>query len=305
MRPAGNLRFVEFHQPRESREVQYITANGERTYQRHQTERILPSVEVDDFDMKESAHAPHQDVSQKCDASLRDMHVHGRPQYPSRSAADPRDYKAYHNLKRARDYDQAQIVSERPKRPPTYDDRDRVMVVSVDGHAPDENVHLRATESMYDNVPVIVKYDSSTVRLAPRAERDFDSDWRVHPDSHPRQGQHGRSLDLSRGEENVVPRESRRASYTQPAQRTFLPESYRTIDASHSYTFAPERMPAFQPSNTRIVRKETAGDGRFVMHAENSSHHGHYYGKASGVVENDTLPPRESVIYAPSRRAGG
>ena len=306
MLPADSTRFVEFQQPRETREVQYITANDEPPHQRHQSERVLPSVEADDFDTKEPAHAPRHENSQYWDTSLHDMNAYRRSQYPLRSAVEPRNHIDYPNLKRARDDDQVYMVSERPRRPLTYDDRDRIMVVPVDGHAPDKIVHQQATESIYDNVPGTVEYDSRIVQLPPRAsEQNTNSDWQVHPEFRPKHDKHGRSLDLSHGQESVVPRESRRASYAQPGQHMLLPESYRAVDASPSYSTAPKRAPAFQPSISRIVRMESAGDGRFVMPAEDPGQKVQPYDEHGRMIRNDVLPRRESAVYAPSRRAIG
>ena len=297
---------VGFQQPREKREVQYLTANDERPHQRYQSERILPSVEVDDFDMKESARTSRHDKVQYWDTPPHDMNAHGCSRYPLRSAAEPLNHNDYPSSKRLRDDDHVYIISERPKRPHIYDDRDRIIAMPANRRAPDKLVHRRVADSMYEIAPGTVESVPRIVHLPPRAlERNSNSDRHVHPEFRPRHDKHGRSLDLSHEQENVVPRENRRASYAQPAQRMLLPESYHAVDDSPSYSMTHKRASTFQPSTPRIIRMDSGGDGRFVRPADDPGEFIQSYDEHSRLVGDDALPRRGSAIYASSRRAIG
>ena len=297
-------RLVEYPQPRKRREVQYIDAHDKRPYQRHHSEGVLPSVEVDEFDSKDLVYASQQDAYQYKSNHPNAKKVHGLSQRPLQSAGELYDRQDHPISKRARDDGQVYMNDERPNRSALPDDRGRIVVLNSDRNVHNEKFQRLPTNPTYGRAPVVVNYDSSTVRLpAQAAEEQAKPERQVYPGFPLRHDKSGQPLGVVYGNENVVPRENRRASYTQPAQRIW-PESYPPTDASSSpYFTAPKRVPTFVSPSTHMIRKDIANEDRIAAHAEAPSYDGQYYDTASRVVRYEPLPRLDNVIYVPSRGA--
>ena len=309
---SDDSQFVDFQKPKEIREVHVITTNepshrrpDEPPHRRRLSQRILPSVEVDDSDIRDSGHIPREAISHHQDITLREDAARGRLRYAPRPAVEHRSQNERANLKRIRDEDDVYIISERPRAPAMYEDQDHNAIVFTGEHAPARIIHQRAIEPVYDKEPHVVEYDPRIIQLPSRVpDRISKSHQQIQPEVRPGHDEAGRSVGLSHGPNTAVSYENRPISRVQVVQPMSSPESHRIVNIP-SHPDEHKRAPGLQPAVSRIVRLESPRDGSFFMPTEPSSRNVQYYNEQGRALRDGTMPRREVVTYVSSNRAMG
>ena len=300
-------RFVEVQPPQEVTEVQYndiknqfSTITDERRQRRHQSERILPSVEKDEYDARATARIARESPL-FLDSPTHQTSSHGHPQYALNLGHEAQVNDSNFNLKRARNAEEVYVFGEEPRRA-FADARDGVVYTSVTGRPSGETLRHRVTEQTSDKAPVFVQYHPRVVQLPPRALEDVSNQGRqVY--SVPQHGldEHKRSLDYGREHERVLSHDVRQASYAHPIQQTVQhPVPNRAIGASSIYPGSFKTPGIVQPSDPRIARVNNVQDSLFVPPAEEPRRKVQFYDERGRLVEDDVMLRRHSTMYMSS-----
>ena len=305
---------VESQPSKEATEVIYTTtdpyagAKDERRHRRHQSERILPSVEVEEHEGKGAAQAAREDSLRIAPVPYQQSATHSRPRYVLDSGRETHILDDHANLKRARDDQDVYFVEERPRRSFPFDGSDRVVHTTSDDRPPKELLHHRAKEQTFDKAPVFVEYRPKVVQVPPRA-REIIPNLERQVYSVPQSNPNGRERTVHFGQqheqENAIPRETRRASYAQSVQQPVLiADPRRPHDASSIYSTTLRDAATVQPPLSRIICiDDDDGDSRSLPPAGQLHRNPQFYDERGRPVEDDGVVfRREAVVYASARR---
>ena len=308
---SNDARLVNYRPPRQDREVEVVTVVEPRQRpveppnRRRSSQRILPSIEMDDSDMPNQVFARNETILRPEDMALLQDPARSRLRYDPGSRLESRSQADVTNLKRARDEDEVYIISERRRAPATYEYRGRNAVVDLEEHAISSSIHQRGREPIYNDGPRVVEYDPRIVQLSTRAQEKIATPpYQSQPNFQPRFDKAGRPHELIQEPHAVGSLENRPIFHAQAFQRRSPPESHRMINVP-SYENEHRHAPALQPAVSHTLHTESARDGLFSRHREELSRKVQYYDDQSGVLHNGAPPRREAVTYVSTPRAMG
>lgn len=303
---SNGSRISSYQYPREDESVKVLTVGeahqrlGESQHRRRLSQRILPSVEVDDSDIRDPVVVRNAPALQHQDVALRESAVRAPLQYGTRCVVEPRDERELAHSKRARDEDDVYIISERPRAPVTYEDHGSDVFDGPGAHARGRTARRRGIEPIYDNEPHVVEYNPRIIQLPPKKPDVIaTSHPQVQSGQRPILEEVGRPVDFTHRPRPAVLYENRPVAHEQAVRHIPPPESYRVVNVP-SYANEYKYTPALQPNVSRLVRKENGSDRNFPMHEEDSSRNVQYYDKQGRALHDGTIPRRESVTYVSS-----
>lgn len=309
---------VSYRPPRQNREVEVITIHeprqrpdeslhrpNEPSHRSRLSQRILPSIEMDDSDVKDRGFIRDEAIHQYDDMPLRENAARGGLRYGPRSTVETRTQADVADLRQGRDEADVYFISERPRAPASYEGYGRSMVAIPGEHAIAQNIRQRGMESIYNKEPHVVDYGSRIVHLPPRAQEQIAKPRSQSQSSfqliHERAG---RPFDFSHGPSSVPSFENRPPLHMQVVQPLSTPQSHPVFNVP-SYPSEHRHAPGLHPAVVHDVRTQSASDASALRHREGSSRNVQYHDDLGRALPHGPTPRREAFAYVSPTRAMG